>query len=335
MIILFIVIVGNKQIDTVSNKLRKPAFLGTFIQIIPNVHKTWTTNQWVVLFDHLNKLGIKKLVVQWSVYNDHISFEGDQKNSIIVPGLEHVLTLADQHHMQVYLGLNYDASYWKNIEKDHKFVENYLQQLEKKNIQLANKLSVLWKTHDALSGWYLTEEVDDINWNNAERRSYLIHYIDSLTSVLHRLTPKQPVLVSGFSNAVLKPDKLADLWSAVFSKTGVDIVLFQDGVGVKKLTLEQLPTYFNAISQCAKLHNKKINIIVEIFEQTSGYPINNAVFKAVAAPSDRVKKQMQIASKYSSELFAFSIPDYMVPYAHNQAKSLYEYFVKSSLLQKK
>jgi Domain of unknown function (DUF4434) len=311
---------------TAIEKAKHPVFSGTFIQILPNTHDHWTQGQWAKLFSHFEALGVHQLIIQWSAYNGQTSFPFEANAPALVSGLDTVLTLADQHNMQVYLGLNYDLAYWDRVGKTPQSVNNYLQHLGEKNVQLAQDLMHLSQSYRSFSGWYLTEEIDDINWNSPEKRAILIHYLQALIVQLHQLTPDKPVILSGFSNAALSPFKLTKLWHEIFSKTGLDIVLFQDGIGVNKLSLKQLPDYLAAVSWAARLNDKKFQIVIEVFKQISGTPINKKPFLAVAATPVRVKKQMQIAWVYSSELIAFSIPEYMTPDAGTEAQLLFENF---------
>lgn len=316
---------AGQQCDAIENP-KSLRFSGTFIQLLPEIHNKWTLSQWSRLFFSFKALGVRQLVIQWSAYNNQDSFPFGQQAPAVRSELDTLFILADQFDMSIYVGLNFDPMYWSRIEQDSQSVRKYLQSLSEKNVQLAQALVESSQTHQSFSGWYITEEIDDINWNASEKRSILLAYLQSLGVQLHQLTPNKPVAISGFSNAALPPFNLGQLWHEIFSNTAIDIVLFQDGVGVNKLTMKQLPDYFSAVNSAARFNHKKFQVVIEVFKQIAGTPLNDKTFKAVAASPERVLKQMEIASVYSPELLAFSIPEYMTPDNGSGGQCLYDNF---------
>jgi Domain of unknown function (DUF4434) len=303
-----------------------PHFSGTFIQILPDVQAHWTANQWSILFDHLKALGIQNVVIQWSAYHEENTFPFENKAPTPLLALGSVIQLADQFNMQVYVGLNYDGHYWHHIEKEPPLVAQYLQNLGRQNALLAQNLMSHFSKHPSFAGWYITDEIDDINWNTPDRRPLLITYLGTLAKQLHELTPNKPVMLSGFSNAALTPFDLKQLWYDILHKTSVDSVLFQDGIGVNKLTLAQLADYFSAVQSAAQTNHKSFDVVIEVFKQIAGEPINTHEFKAISATPQRVTEQMTIAADFSQRLFAFSVPEYMTPEMGSEAQQLYDHF---------
>jgi hypothetical protein len=337
---IFMMLFFASACDRADERQRPPApgqskplhFSGTFLQLVES-RSQWTLSQWARLFCYFRTLGVRKLIIQWSAFNDQNStFPYGPGLPAIRPELKTILELADQYKIKLYVGLNYDAGYWKRIGLDVHSVKTYLQNLNEKNAQLARILAPLLQAHRSFSGWYLTDEIDDVNWNTKEKRELLVNYLQSLSGQLHQLTPDKKVILSGFSNAALSPEQMTEFWYEILSRTPVDVVLFQDGVGVHKLTLEQLPAYVDAIHWAAEFAHKKFDVIVEVFQQIAGAPINKQPFKAVPAPLERIRKQMKIAALYSPELWAFSIPDYMTPDAGDDARHLFGYFHAQRIL---
>ena len=307
-----------------------PEFSGTFLQLLPDIHKNWTTSQWKTLFSRFKALGLRQLIIQWSAYNDEKSFPFKSQEPTPFAELETIFKLADEFNISILAGLNYDSAYWRRIGQERHTVNNYLEALREKNVQLAHTLANSFRRHPSFSGWYITEEIDDVNWNSAAQRENLIGYLQPLTSQLRLITPNKTIAISGFSNAALKPVALTELWREILAKTSIDTVLFQDGIGANKLTLTQLPDYLNAVYSAAKSNQKHFKVVIEVFKQTAGFPLDKKEFKAAAAPLERVLKQMQIASAYSPALLAFSIPEYMTPEAAGEAPCLFKAFSKTN-----
>ena len=97
------------------------------------------------------------------------------------------------------------------------------------------------------------------------------------------------------------------------SVRGLDILYFQDGIGVHKLSLEKLPQYYGALRIATDRHKRQMRPVIELFEQTGGQPIAAGAFAAVPAPVARVARQIEIANRYAGMITIFSVPEYMAP----------------------
>ncbi len=146
---------------------------------------------------------------------------------------------------------------------------------------------------------------------------------------LNTLSPQTPIAISGFANNGTDPKFLESFWSNLLqSAPNIDSVLFQDSIGVAKLTLENIPPYLHAIHTATRKHNRSFYTVIEIFKQTHGYPINKNHFLATPAPLERIMQQLALdAAAGSHGNIAFSIPEYMTPQAGSAANALYEAYL--------
>jgi hypothetical protein len=135
--------------------------------------------------------------------------------------------------------------------------------------------------------------------------------------------------VSGFSNAHCDPATLEAFWRELLSGTNIDVVFFQDGVGAHKLELTYLPLYLAAMNRAVAGSGRVLSIITELFDQVEGPPVTEGAFRAVPTDMDRLAQQLTLASKAATAgIFAFSVPDYMVPAAGPAAKRLFSEYLK-------
>jgi hypothetical protein len=117
---------------------------------------------------------------------------------------------------------------------------------------------------------------------------------------------------------------LGRFWAQLVG-SGVDVVLFQDGIGVDKLDLRHLPLYLGALKESVELEHGDFWVVVENFRQVEGPPIDEGPFKAVPASLPRLTRQLSIAAAHTSgELIAFSVPEYMTPLGGKDAEKLFE-----------
>lgn len=280
-------------------------------------------NQWFLNIDHL---GFEEIIVQWSSYDD-ISFHVDAR-----PGVENAPTLAAfikaaaRHRKRIWLGLDYDPRFWQSIAVAPSGVEQYLStrlaKISERLPRLLHSLQATDTSTEIIRGWYISDEIDDINWKDSARQKLLFAYLKDLRSILRKAHKDWPVLISGFSNGACPPDALTGFWNSALNLTGIDGVLFQDGVGAGKLTLDQLEMYLKNFHANLVGADHRFGVIVELFQFTQENESTAAQFHA--APFSRVSRQISIARQYSAlPITVFSAPDYLKTDGDRHSRKLY------------
>ncbi|SEG21579.1 protein of unknown function [Nitrosomonas ureae] len=231
--------------------------------------------------------------------------------------------------MKVNIGLVHDYEYWNQITKNSNHIKTYLDNLLSRSKLAADQITSIAINYKSFNGWYITEEVDDINWKDDYKKELLFSYLERLGDSLEKLTPGYQIAISGFCNGQIEINEFNKFWNQLLKRTKINLVLFQDGIGTNKLTFSNLPDYLAAFKKAAIDNQRELGVIVEIFRQTDGYPINKKTFRAVPANLYRINRQRQLASKFSPNIIAFSIPDYMMPIAGNAGKFLYNRYLEN------
>ncbi|HEY3127894.1 MAG TPA: DUF4434 domain-containing protein [Acidobacteriota bacterium] len=304
-----------------SRAADSPRIQGTFLQLL-NSHFDWQPDKWVQLFDYFRQLGISELVIQWTV-SDQTAFFTSPTLSGGTP-FEKSLELCDKHRIKVYAGLVRDPAYWAKIGQDSALAKSYLRKAIVQSEAASNQLIAIVQKHPSFAGWYITEEIDDVNWVEPQKRQVLFEYLHDLSAHLHKLAPSGKVALSGFSNANLDPKSLEKFWEELLKQSSVDVVMFQDGIGAGKLQIDYLGLYLAAIKKATDAQSRELQIVVETFRQVGEKP-----FAAVPASLDRIKRQMDVAGRYSSKIVAFSVPEYMTPLAGQDAEHLFRDYLSS------
>jgi hypothetical protein len=300
---------------------------GTFIQLW-NKHGDWSASQWEELFQSFERMGLSKLVVQWTLHDETAYYDSSTYESVAHPPLELILEMADRHGMSVFLGLAQDSAFWMKIGRDPRLVEVSLQRLRLNSQSVARELAPLVRKHASFAGWYLSEEIDDSSWLEPERRGVLKKHLAEMAEFLHNLSPAIPVAISGFSKANCDPVALEGFWKDILREAPIDLVLFQDGIGAFHLELPYLAPYLAAMHRAVESEGRGLIVIVEVFQQVDDDPLNREPFRAEPASMDRILRQLKIAAPYSQAgMFAFSVPDYMSPVAGPKAEMLFESYI--------
>lgn len=305
---------------------------GTFLQLL-NAHNDWKNEQWIELFGYLKKLHISQIVLQWTVYDQTAFYPSQHHQTISNPPLETILRLADEENIHVSIGLIHDSDFWKKIGHRSADLSPYLQSISSRSTSTATELSPILRKHPSFKGWYITQEIDDLNWRTPEAQTTLFSHLRDLSSFLHVLTPNAHIAISGFANAGTDPKFLKEFWTTLLQKApAIDQVWFQDGIGVGKLKLATLPPYLGAVQNAAISQKREFRTIVEIFRQVGGPPINTENFHAIPASIEQILNQLNAAAPYSCATIAFSVPEYMSPLGGHAASELYDAYL--STLQK-
>lgn len=296
-------------------------FSGTFIQFNEEDGQR-DRRYWETLFRHFKRLRIETVIVQWASLRDVTFYPSRQLSSVKHPPLIPILEQAQRHGMRVQIGLAHDRGYWNVIEQADKSV--FLRSHAQFSLTVAAELAPLVQRYRSFDGWYIGEEIDNLNWQNDVGRTALVGYLKEVVDGLTELTPGKPVAVSGFANGKAPSSELRSLWDDILKRVPkLSAVYFQDGVGVGHLTMAQLPEYLGAVADAARANKRRFVPIVEVFRQTGGPPLSEGDFKAVPAPLERVAAQYKIASQFSNDSLAFGIPEYFTPSGGAEATGAY------------
>lgn len=303
---------------------------GTFIQL-NSAHRHWMEDDWKRLFNDFQSLGLSQLILQWTVYEDTVFYLSAEERDKGTPPLEAILQRADAAGLRVRVGLVYDPQYWEKIgQRGIASVSAYLRQLRYRSLRTARELLPRLIAHPSFCGWYIPEEIDDVNWLEPERRQVLFEHFAELTAALRELAPQAEIALSGFSNANTSPLAFEKFYRGLLQATTAEVVLLQDGIGVQKLDLENLELYLAAMRRAVDAHGRDLQVVVELFQQVEGQPLDDQPFKAIPAPLGRIRRQIELASEYSTAgVMAFSVPDYMSSSAGPEAQRLLQHYLKT------
>ena len=318
----------NAVIAQTSPVPNGPRLAGTFLQL--RLDRRWTDAELRDLFLDFRRLGLARVVVQWTVVGTKAFYPSAIFESVPDPPLEPLLALADEFRITVRLGLAHDPEFWEKTRLDAppRDLDAYLQLLRERSTTVLRELLPIAGRHRSFEGWFFTEEIDDINWLPPERRARLHGYLADLRRTARSLGSPASVAVSGFSNAHCDPATLEAFWRELLTATNIDQVYFQDGIGAHKLELPYLAMYLTAVKRAALSTGHDLSVVVELFDQVGGLPVAEGSFKAVPAAIDRLAHQLAVASDASTAgILAFSVPDYMVPAAGPAARRLFDEYV--------
>jgi Domain of unknown function (DUF4434) len=290
---------------------------GTFLQLHQR-HRNWPEAKWREEFEQLSKLGMKILILQWTQH-EQVDFSETGKDQRSC--LDQIMAAADSQGMSVYVGLSLRNSWWKAGS----FTARYVAEELDRNRKLSDRLYHALKQHASFRGWYLPQEVTDVENSGAEQEA-VIHFFSELTAHLHKLDALKPVLASGYTDAGrAKLVHFVSWWTIFLREAGVDIVLFQDGAGIRRQgSWRNVLPLVEALVSVADEFGHELWLVPEVFTQTHGQPVDDKPFAADSADFARVREQFDALGNFNLRLITYSYFDYMRPESGAPAKGLNE-----------
>lgn len=281
--------------------------------------------EWERLFADMAAIGVSQVFVQW-MHADGVAFYAEEPpKPDDVPMVDVLFALAERHGMRVWLGLAHDAGWWAGVDRARPAgeVEVFLARRRLANLAVARALVPAIAGRSTFAGWYVPDEVDDRNWLGAARARLAADYLAALGRDLAPLAPGAGIAVSGFAQGWGTPEQVAELWSTIAERAPLGLVLFQDGVGAEKLSVDDLPAYLPRLRAALAPHGERLGVVVELFDTTS--PADGTTFAAVPAPLGRVERQLDVARHGANgPVVGFSVPDYLSPFGGAAAGRAYE-----------
>jgi len=297
-----------------------PGPKGTFLQLT-DAQLARPVAEWRQLFDEFRTIGINTLFVQWTVVDRKPLFYQARHEAGETP-LASILKLAAQSGIRVWFGLALDSSYWEEIKQPADMLRPYFRRRLQDLAGFLGDLNAATASAP-FAGWYIPDEIDDRTWLDPAKRSVLKKYLAETVALLKAQRPGSKVAISGFSNSFADPDLLASFWAEIIKASGIDLLLFQDGVGEGKVALENIGLYYAALDRAVRQVGAQLGGVVELF-------ILMPDGRRLPAMAGRIREQIATANRLTSfPVVAFSIPDYMSHFAGQRGGDLLSSFLLS------
>ena len=131
----------------------KKVLTGSFVTFYDK--DNWAPYQWSSLLEGMKKIGMRTVIAQFSAHDQQVWFDTNetfvtQKSKY---ALGRLLSAAAEKGMEVYVGLYFDESYWKNQTS-----ETWLDEHANRCNRMATEINALFGTQSAFKGWYIPHE---------------------------------------------------------------------------------------------------------------------------------------------------------------------------------
>lgn len=251
----------------------------------------FTAMQWEAKVKEIADIGLEYLVLMATAL-DYRSFY----KSKIYPQwklacddpLEAALSAADKYKVKFFIG----AGFFGDFDSDAIITDPIA---EKNRLRSIEEVARIYGHHPSFYGWYWPAEA----FINPRYAPEFIRYVNTNSRLARQMKPEAKIMIAPYGTRVAIPD---DEYVRQLDAMDVDIVAYQDEVGVRKSKVTETSAFFEGLRKAHDRSQKaKIWADVEIFE------FENEVYKSalMPAPFDRVVKQLEAVSPWVDQILVY------------------------------
>ncbi len=202
--------------------------------------------------------------------------------------LEAVLSAADKYKIKFFIG----GGFYGDWESDQIITDPVG---EKKRLRSLEEIARIYGHHSSFYGWYWPDEA----FINPRYTPEFIRYVDINSRLARQLKPNAKIMIAPYGTRFAIPD---DEYVRQLDTMDIDIVAYQDEVGVRKSKVTEIPAFFEGLRKAHDRSQKaKIWADVEIFE------FEKEVYKSALMPAafDRVVRQLEAVSPWVDQILIY------------------------------
>ncbi|HVN21711.1 MAG TPA: DUF4434 domain-containing protein [Dongiaceae bacterium] len=202
--------------------------------------------------------------------------------------LEAVLSAADKYNVRFFIGGGFYGQ-WDSAD----ILAD--PAAAKKRLQAIEEITQRYGHHKSFFGWYWPNEAFIDRYFSDQ----FISYVNTCSRLARQLTPRSSIMIAPYGTRVAVPD---DKYVHQLQSLDVDIIAYQDEVGVRKSKAEETSVFYEGLR---KAHDRAgraaIWADVEIFE------FEGDVYKSALVPAsfDRILRQMAAVSPWVDKILVY------------------------------
>jgi hypothetical protein len=202
--------------------------------------------------------------------------------------LEAVLKAADRCKVKFFIGAGFYGNWMSETVVSDPVAE-------KQRLASLGELAERYGHHQSFYGWYWPDEA----YIHPRYSPEFIHYVNLLSAEARRLKPKAEIMIAPYGTREAAAD---DEYVRQLDRMDVDIVAYQDEVGVRKSKTTETAAYYERLRKAHDRSQKaRLWADVELFE------FEGATYNAALVPAafSRVRQQLEAVSPYVDKILVY------------------------------
>jgi len=252
----------------------------------------FTTEQWKTLVHDMHEIGFEYLVLLSVAYNGKTYYPSDlwsRHDFVCEDPMEAVLTAADECGIKFFVSNDYWHD-WTRVESGMRDEATWTLR-EKGMEETAEK----YAHHKSFYGWYYP--------NESELKPLLpdvaVNYINRCSKIVRSLTPNALTMIAPYGTRYVTRN---DQYVRQLEQLDVNIIAYQDEVGVRKIKVGEAGKYFEDLYfMHTKAGRARLWADVEIFD------FEAEIYRSPGIPAtfDRILLQLADVSPYVEHTLIF------------------------------
>jgi len=284
-----------------SNKKIKPISGSWFEFQHPNVGegkywdpalKNFTAEQWKEKVREIRGIGMEYLVLMGVAYAGYAYYPtklAPHFDMVCEDPLEAVLTAADEVGIKFFIS----NDFWGDGQNAIKMMKD--PEIKKTREKAMVEIAARYSHHKSFYGWYFPNE----SYLHPYFDEFFVTYMNDCARIAKSLTPKGVNLIAPYN---IKAEKCDDHFVKQLEQMDIEIIAYQDGVGVNSTKLGEPAIYFEHLHKAhQKAGRSKIWADMELFYFEDGT-------KGNLLPADfdtRILKQMEDLSPFVEKILCY------------------------------
>lgn len=259
--------------------------------------RRFTADQWRAKVDEMADIGMKYIVLLSTamVYEEYAESYVKGGAYPFAEGfgcddpLDAVLSQCDKRGLKVFISVGFYGVWTQTMNN---MVD---PEVTKRAFDVMAMLCERYGKYESFYGWYYPDETCIYPYFHPDFMTYVNRY----SAFARTLKPGMRTLIAPYGTNILKAD---DTYVSQLASLDIDIVAYQDEIGVRKSTTDQTPAYYEALR---KAHDKAGRSAfwadMEMFE------FEGDVYRSALVPAsiERVKRQLEAISPYVDEVLIY------------------------------
>ncbi len=256
-----------------------------------------TARYWRGALRHMHRLGMDVAIIQCEAYLD--SRQGWARDPVRRPLIAAVLDEAAEHGMAVFVGLALPEAGNGDPEaaRDQAFVTGAIDA----SLISARHVHEPFAAAPGFAGFYLPIET----WTPGPgaELAHFQDYLEQVSAFCRTLAPAKKVAISPFISDLAQDPRLTEAtYGRLLRSAAVDVVMLQDGVGVRDVAVSELAArvrpYLVAMKAATEAAGREMWVNAESFA------------KDAPAPPERFRAQVELARSVTPHVVTFDYGSY-------------------------